>query len=124
MTKILADSTCDLSPELIRRYNIGIIPLYVHLGEKEFKDGVNVHPEELYRWSDENGKTPKTAAPSIEDIEAFLDAHTNNTVKYVIKKEMRWRIRDMLDQLNISERIVYPGLDGLSRWLARHYYVK
>ena len=50
--------------------------------------------------------------------------NTNNTVKYVIKKEMRWRIRDMLDQLNISERIVYPGLDGLSRWIGRHYYVR
>jgi hypothetical protein len=30
----------------------------------------------------------------------------------------------MLDQLNMSERIVYPGLDGLSRWIARHYFVK
>ena len=35
MVKILADSTCDLSPSLISRYKIGIIPLYVHLGEKE-----------------------------------------------------------------------------------------
>ena len=41
-----------------------------------------------------------------------------------IKKELRWRLRDMLDQLNINERIVYPGLDGLSAWLARYYYVK
>ena len=34
MVKILADSTCDLSPELIARYGIGSIPLYVHLGEE------------------------------------------------------------------------------------------
>lgn len=60
----------------------------------------------------------------MDDIEAFLDRYTENTVKYVIKKELRWRIRDMLDQLNINERIVYPGLDGLSQWLTRHYYVK
>ncbi len=60
----------------------------------------------------------------MENIEHFLELHTSNTVKYVIKKELRWRVRDMLDQLNISERIVYPGLDGLSAWLARHYYVK
>ncbi len=58
------------------------------------------------------------------DIEKFLNDNTENTVKYVIKKELRWRIRDMLDQLNINERIVYPGLDGLSQWLTRHYYVK
>lgn len=60
----------------------------------------------------------------ITDIEAFLNHNTNNTVKYIIRKELRWRIRDMLDQLNINERIVYPALDGLSQWLTRHYYVK
>lgn len=58
------------------------------------------------------------------DIEEFLDRRTENTVKYVIDKNLRWRVRDMLDQLNMSERIVYPGLDGLSKWIARHYYVK
>ena len=40
------------------------------------------------------------------------------------QKELRWQARDLLDQLNISDRIVYPRLDGLSKWLARHYYVK
>ena len=60
----------------------------------------------------------------MEDVEAFLNDKTHGTVRYIIKKELRWQARDLLDQLNISERIVYPGLDGLSRWLARHYYVK
>lgn len=60
----------------------------------------------------------------MDDIEGFLDKKTNYTIKYVIDKNLRWRVRDMLDQLNMSERIVYPGLDGLSKWIARHYYVK
>ena len=60
----------------------------------------------------------------MENVVEFLEKCTNNTVRYVIKKEIRWQIRDLLDQLNMSERIVYPGLDGLSRWLARHFYVK
>ena len=60
----------------------------------------------------------------LPDIETFLDDHTQNTVKYVIDRQLRWRVRDMLDQLNISERLFYPGLDGLSKWIARHYYVK
>ncbi len=59
--------------------------------------------------------------PSIEE---FLDLYTKDTVRYIVKKELCWRIRDMLDQLNISERTVFPGLDGLSSWLARHYYVQ
>lgn len=60
----------------------------------------------------------------MENIENFLDKYTENTVKYIIDKDIKWYIRDMLDQLNISERTIYPGLDGLSKWLARHYYVK
>lgn len=60
----------------------------------------------------------------IEDIEAFLDKYTNNTVKYIISKDLRWRIADTLDAFNISERIFYPGLDGLSAWIGRHYYVR
>ena len=58
------------------------------------------------------------------NIEKFLNDHTDLTARYIIKKELRWRIRDMLDHLNITERIVYPGLDGLSRWLGRHYFVR
>ena len=60
----------------------------------------------------------------MKNIEDFLDQYTDNTVKYVIDRNLRWRVRDMLDQMNISERIVYPGLSGLSRWIARHYYVR
>ncbi len=60
----------------------------------------------------------------IGDIEKFLDERTERTVKYIIDRRLRWRVRDMLDALNMSERVLYPGLDGLSKWIARHYYVK
>ena len=60
----------------------------------------------------------------ISSVEQFLDEQTDNTVCYIIPKEMKWRLRDMLDQMNINERIAFPGLDGLSSWVKRHYYVK
>ena len=66
MVKIVADSTCDLSKDLIEKYEINILPLHILLGEKEYEDGVDMCPEEIYRWSDENKTTPKTSAPSIE----------------------------------------------------------
>ena len=59
----------------------------------------------------------------VADFEKFLDENTEKTRKLIIKKEIRWQLRDLLDQLNISERTLYPGLDGLSKWIARHYYV-
>lgn len=60
----------------------------------------------------------------IDNIEAFLNTKTSHTVKYIIDKDLRWRIRDMLDQMNINERIAYPGLDGISAWIKRRYFVK
>ncbi len=60
----------------------------------------------------------------MDPVENFLNEHTEKTVKYIISKDIKWQLRDLLDQLNISERSVYPGLDGLSMWLARHYYVR
>lgn len=61
---------------------------------------------------------------AMTNVEDFLNKNTSSCCKYVINKDLKWRIRDMLDQMNINERIMYPGLDGLSTWLKRHYYVK
>ena len=84
MVRILADSTCDLSPELVERYGIGIIPLYVHLGKEEYRDGIDITPDELYRWSDEHKTTPRTAAPGIVDIEEFLKPGKDGTDEFVV----------------------------------------
>lgn len=72
MVKIISDSTCDLSPELIAKYDIDILPLHILLGEDEYEDGKNITPEQIYSWSDENKTTPKTSAPALTDaIELF-----------------------------------------------------
>ena len=60
----------------------------------------------------------------IDDIEDFLNKNTSKTIKYIISKNIKWQLRDLLDSMNINERIMYPGLDGLSDWLSRHYFVK
>ncbi len=65
--------------------------------------------------------------PSEKGKESIIESYFMefpSTVKYIIKKELKWRLRDTLDQMNINERIIYPGLDGLSKLLARHYFVK
>lgn len=60
----------------------------------------------------------------ISCMERFLADYTECSVRYIIKKELRWQVRDMLDKINLNERILFPGLDGLSAWMKRHYYVK
>lgn len=70
--KIIADSTCDLSKELLEKYNISILPLHIVLGDKEYKDGFEISPDEIYQWSNTNNEAPKTSAVSISDaIELF-----------------------------------------------------
>lgn len=75
--KIIADSTCDLSKELIHKYDISILPLLITMDDKSLKDGVEITPDEIYEWSDDTGETPKTAAPMVGDaidlLKPFMD---------------------------------------------------
>ena len=66
MVKIIADSTCDLSPELIKQYDVDIIPLHIILGDQDYEDGKGITPDELFAWSDANKQTPKTAASTAD----------------------------------------------------------
>lgn len=89
--KIVSDSTCDLSPELISRYNINILPLHILLGEDEYNDGVNITAEKIYEWSDANKTTPRTSAPSIEEaIELFkkLTEDGSEVISFSISQSM------------------------------------
>lgn len=68
--KIISDSTCDLSKELLEKYEISIVPLYVVLNDETKRDGLEVTPEDIYSYVDKNGKLPSTSAASIGD---YLD---------------------------------------------------
>lgn len=54
-------------------------------------------------------------------LDEWLEKHPDIFKKIIIPKEIKWEIRDKLDQANITERVLFPGLDGLCKWLKRHY---
>ena len=72
MVKIIADSTCDLSQELLTKYDISILPLHVLLGEEEYLDGRTITPDQIYSWSDAHKTTPKTSAPSLVEATELM----------------------------------------------------
>ena len=52
----------------------------------------------------------------------WLDANDDIWKKIIIPGELKWEVRDKLDQSNITERVLFPGLDGMCSWLSRQYF--
>ncbi len=69
MAKILlsADSTCDVSGELLERCKAKLIPLHIILNEKSYDDGVNIKPDDIYANFAKTGKLPKTSAINTQE---------------------------------------------------------
>lgn len=72
---IMTDSTADLSRDLLDKYNIEVIPLYIIMDDKSYSDGIDVTAEEIIAWSDAHKTTPKTAAAGIEEAIEYLKPH-------------------------------------------------
>lgn len=70
--KVTADSTCDLSKELLDRYDITIVPLYVLKDGKSFRDGADITPTDILRHVDAGGELCTTSAVTIADYQTFF----------------------------------------------------
>ena len=74
---ITSDSSCDLSKEQLETLNIKILPLYVNLNGEEFRDGINISPQDIFNFVKENKKLPKTSALSMADYSLFFSTILN-----------------------------------------------
>ncbi len=74
---ITSDSTSDLSPELRERYNITVLPLGVTLGDKAYKDGVDITPDDIYAHHAKTGELPKTTAANVDECINFFKGFTD-----------------------------------------------
>ena len=120
MVKIISDSTCDLSPELLKRYDIDILPLHILLGEKEYEDGKNITPDEIFAWSDEHKSTPKTSAPSLSDaieiLRSYVEQH-REVICFSISSSMSTSgnvMRLAVDELEASDLVTVIDSANLS----------
>jgi hypothetical protein len=57
-------------------------------------------------------------------LDDWLVKHPDLYRRIIIPAELKWEVRDKLDQANITERVLFPGIDGLASWLKRHYQPK
>ena len=84
MVKIISDSTCDLTAELIAQHDIDILPLHVVLGSDDYEDGRGITPDEIYQWSDATRQSPKTAACVLTDAVALLKPYVKEGREVVV----------------------------------------
>ena len=89
--RICADSTCDLSPELIEKYNITITPLQIFLGDKDYTDQKDIFPQTIYDYVAKTRILPKTAAVSVgtyTDVFTELKKDCDEIIHFTISSEM------------------------------------
>ena len=70
--KITADSTCDLSAELLHKWDISLMPMHILMGDESYLDGVTVHPADVFAHVNAGGKMPKSAAANLVEYTEFF----------------------------------------------------
>ena len=88
---ITADSTCDLSAELVQKHNITIMPIIITLDDKEYADGVDITRDKLYEYIESTGNLAKTAARSIFEYQELFE-NVLKTCDHVIHFSLSFKI--------------------------------
>lgn len=76
--KILSDSTCDLSPELLSQHNITLVPLTVVKDGQEYSDGITITPQDIFAYVAAGGSLCSTAAINAEDYKEIFSKYVND----------------------------------------------
>lgn len=115
---IFVDSTADLDPTLLERYQLKVIPLNVHVNGKSYRDGIDLTTEQLFALIDTHGVLPTTSAPAIGDFVGAFSGHTDgifigissklsatvNNARLAVETVLDSRIR-VVDSLTLSSAI-------------------
>lgn len=106
--KIISDSSCDLSPELIQKYDIEIIPFYINLGGNTLLDGVTIDASGIFDYVAKSGVLPGTIACSIADYRAAFEkwhGEGYEIICHTISSDMSGSCQ--------NARIAADGIDGV-----------
>lgn len=109
--KLITDSTCDLTDELLAKHNIDVLPLSVNFSDESFLDRIDINPEELYNKVSNTGELPKTAAVTIPQFEEIFTKYYNEGYDIIymgISKTMsRTYENAIIASIEISEEHIF-----------------
>lgn len=81
--KLITDSTCDLTPELIEKYNIHVLPLTVNIGNQTYKDGESITLEEMYQGVENGGPFPTTSQVNPQEFHDVYKTYLDEGYKII-----------------------------------------
>ena len=110
--KIVTDSTCDLSSDIVEKYDIKVVPAYVNFGDKSFRDGINITYDDFYKRLLEDKTHPKTAAASPGNflntyLEVVKDKNIESIVAITVTKELSGMYQSAINAANQMNEMGY-----------------
>ena len=105
---ITTDSPADLSAELETRYDIHALPLYVNLGGKSYRDGIDITTPDIFRHYDETGELPSTSAIPIGDYETFFKSFVDAG-----KEVVHFSLSSGISSTHQNAMIAAEGMEGV-----------
>lgn len=107
MIKIIADSTCNLSDEIIEKYDISIVPLFITIKDKTYIDGEEITPDEMYSQLASLEKLPTTGAPSPEKVLESYEEFVEKGYKEIIFIAMSSGTSAVYQSAEIAKTLYY-----------------
>ncbi len=102
--RIVTDSTCDLPHEIIEKYGIHIVPLYINTGRQGYLDGIDITREEFYTRLPDFPEHPTTAVPSIERFRAAYNTLADEGATEVLSIHISEALSGVMDVARVAAR--------------------
>lgn len=102
--KIITDSCSDLPQEIIKKYNIGVVPLEIRFDDKSYLDGIELTKEEFYKMMKEYKALPKTASPSPQQFISEFEKTEDDILVVTISSGLSGTYNSALIAKEIYER--------------------
>jgi DegV family protein with EDD domain len=100
--RIVTDSTCDLPTEIVARYGIHVVPLYINVGKRGYLDGIDITREEFYKMLPAFPEHPTTAVPSIERFRAAYNTLADEGATEVLSIHISTALSSVVDMAHLA----------------------
>ncbi len=100
--RIVTDSTCDLPAEIIEKFGIHVVPLYINTGKQGYLDGIDITREEFYSRLPDFPEHPTTAVPSIERFRAAYNTLADEGATEVLSIHISKNLSGVMDMATLA----------------------